>query len=173
MVLLDRKCTQSFLKHKSGTLKICYFILLEIVSMPTEDDNEDSPLILAIKHFTSFVNPMNLSEENSTNLDVVTNLIQFGQSIYYQCIVNFTFQQTMNFLKQHADQQLAVCYILKQQQLAQCHNSLPCGIHQLFLLSSTIQATRILHTSIHIIEHNASKKDIAYIDTLHPHLGEN
>jgi len=52
---------------------------IEIVSVPTEDDNEDTPLILAIKHFTSFVNPMNLSEEGgTTNIDVVINLIQFG-----------------------------------------------------------------------------------------------
>jgi len=47
--------------------------------VPTEDDSEDTPLILAIKHFTSFVNPMNLAEEEgTTNLDVVTSLIQFG-----------------------------------------------------------------------------------------------
>ena len=56
-------------------IKFC----IEIVSIPTEDDNEDTPLILAIKHFTSFVNPMNLSEEEgTTNLDVVVTLIQFG-----------------------------------------------------------------------------------------------
>jgi len=50
----------------------------EIVCEPTMNKNQDTPLILAIKNFTSFVDQNDLTMEDFTSLDIVTCLIEFG-----------------------------------------------------------------------------------------------
>jgi len=55
-----------------------FFYVAEIVCEPIKDKNQDTPLILAIKHFTSFVDRNDLAMENFTSLDMVTCLIEFG-----------------------------------------------------------------------------------------------
>lgn len=52
---------------------------LEIIHDPVEDETEDTPLILAIKNFTSFLSPSDLTSDNPTNLEVVKLLLACGK----------------------------------------------------------------------------------------------
>ena len=54
-------------------------LCLEIIQDPVEDEIEDTPLILAIKNFTSFLHPLDLTADSPTNLEVVRLMIQFGK----------------------------------------------------------------------------------------------
>ena len=51
---------------------------LEIIHEMVEDETEDTPLILAIKHFTSFLDKTDMTCDNPTNLQVIKLLIEFG-----------------------------------------------------------------------------------------------
>ena len=44
-----------------------------------DDETEDTPLILAIKNFTSFLNPLDLTSDSPVNLRVVKLLLDFGK----------------------------------------------------------------------------------------------
>ena len=52
--------------------------LLEIICDPVEDETEDTPLILAIKNFTSFLDLIDMTGDSPTNLQVIKLLIEFG-----------------------------------------------------------------------------------------------
>ena len=52
--------------------------LLEIIHDPVEDETEDTPLILAIKNFTSFLDLDDMTDDGPTNLQVIKLLIDFG-----------------------------------------------------------------------------------------------
>ena len=54
-------------------------LFVEIVQDPVEDETADTPLILAIRNFTSFLNPVDLTSDVPNNLQVVKLLIQFGK----------------------------------------------------------------------------------------------
>ena len=56
------------------------FYYLEIVHDPVEDETEDTPLILAIKSFTSFLTtPLDLANDSPLNLQVIKLLLEFGK----------------------------------------------------------------------------------------------
>ena len=52
--------------------------LLEIICDPVEDETQDTPLILAIKNFTSFLDLIDMTGDSPTNLQVIKLLIEFG-----------------------------------------------------------------------------------------------
>ena len=56
-----------------------YYLLLEIIHDPVDDETEDTPLILAIKNFTSFLGPYDLTSDSPANLQVVKLLLDFGK----------------------------------------------------------------------------------------------
>ena len=52
--------------------------LLEIIHDPVEDETEDTPLILAIKNFTSFLDLSDMTGDSPTNMQAIKLLIEFG-----------------------------------------------------------------------------------------------
>ena len=52
--------------------------LVEIIHDVVEDETEDTPLILAIKNFTSFLDLTDMTGDSPTNLQVIKLLIEFG-----------------------------------------------------------------------------------------------
>ena len=75
------------LEYGTGMIVRCHIIVwgihlllfIEIVQDPVEDKTEDTPLILAIKNFTSFLKPVDLISDSPANVQVVKLLIQFGK----------------------------------------------------------------------------------------------
>ena len=65
------------------------YLLLEIIHDPVDDETEDTPLILAIKNFTSFLSPCDLTSDSPANLQVIKLLLDFGKfrMMYLQFIV--------------------------------------------------------------------------------------
>ena len=64
-------------KTEGNGMHSCHHI--EIIHDPVEDKLEDTPLILAIKYFTTFLDRLNLTDGKSTNLEVVKLLLDFGK----------------------------------------------------------------------------------------------
>ena len=52
--------------------------LIEIIHDVVEDETEDTPLILAVKNFTSFLDLTDMTGDSPTNLQVIKLLIEFG-----------------------------------------------------------------------------------------------
>ena len=52
--------------------------LVEIIHDVVEDETEDTPLILAVKNFTSFLDLTDMTGDSPTNLQVIKLLIEFG-----------------------------------------------------------------------------------------------
>ena len=52
--------------------------LVEIIHDVVEDETEDTPLILAVKNFTSFLDLTDMTGDSPTNLHVIKLLIEFG-----------------------------------------------------------------------------------------------
>ena len=68
---------------------------LEIIHDPVDDETEDTPLILAIKNFTSFLSPLDLTSDSPVNLQVVKLLLDFGKLkiMYLQFVVKLNCDQ--------------------------------------------------------------------------------
>ena len=54
--------------------------LVEIIHDVVEDETEDTPLILAVKNFTSFLDLTDMTGDSPTNLQVIKLLIEFGMN---------------------------------------------------------------------------------------------
>ena len=52
--------------------------LIEIIHDVVEDETEDTPLILAVKNFTSFLDLTDMTCDSPTNLQVIKLLVEFG-----------------------------------------------------------------------------------------------
>ena len=58
----------------------CLYFIAAILHDPVEDATEDTPLILAIKSFTSFLTtPLDLANDSPLNLQVIKLLLEFGK----------------------------------------------------------------------------------------------
>ena len=65
-------------------LSLCMMCLLEIIHDPVEDETEDTPLILAIKNFTSFLDLIDMTGDSPTNIQVIKLLIEFGMCFLWK-----------------------------------------------------------------------------------------
>ena len=54
--------------------------LIEIIHDVVEDETEDTPLILAVKNFTSFLDLTDMTGDSPTNLQVIKLLVEFGMN---------------------------------------------------------------------------------------------
>ena len=65
-------------------LNLCMMCLLEIIHDQVEDETEDTPLILAIKNFTSFLDLIDMTGDSPTNIQVIKLLIEFGMCFLWK-----------------------------------------------------------------------------------------